>query len=69
VTTSTAVNPGSTASADNIGTPAEKSSAPTASPVNADNDLMAEPNDSSDGLALGPKMEEGSSGGDEADTP
>jgi hypothetical protein len=62
---STAFNPVSTASADDIGTPAEKSSTPAASPADATEDPEAAPNDSSDGLALSPKMEEGSGGGDE----
>jgi hypothetical protein len=42
---------------------------PAASLVDADDDPEVVPNDSSDSLALGPKMEEGSGGGDEADTP
>jgi hypothetical protein len=67
-TTSAAVNPISTASADGIGILAEKSSTPAASLADAAEDPEAVPNDSSDGLAPGLKMEEGSGGGDEADT-
>jgi hypothetical protein len=63
------VNPVSTASANDIGTPAEKPSTPAASPANANNDPGAVPNDSSDGLAPGPKMGEGNSGRDEAGAP
>jgi hypothetical protein len=61
-TTSTAVNPVSTASIDDIGIPAEMSSTPAASPADAAEDLRVAPNDSSDDLALGPKMEEGRGG-------
>jgi hypothetical protein len=64
--TSAAVNPVSTASADDIGIPTEKSSTPAASLADAAEDLGAVPNDSSDGLAPDPKMEEGSGGGNEA---
>jgi hypothetical protein len=60
--TSVAINPVSTASADDIGTPA-------ASPTDATEDLGAAPNDSGDGLAPFPNMEVGSGGGDEASTP
>jgi hypothetical protein len=67
--TSATVNPVSTASADDIGTLAEKSSTLAAFPADADNDLGEEPNDSSDGLTPGLKVEEGNSGGDKADTP
>jgi hypothetical protein len=67
--TSVAVNPISTASADDIGTPAEMSSTPAASPTDADNDPGVEPIDSSDDLALGPKVEEGNDSGAEAGTP
>jgi hypothetical protein len=45
------------------------SSTPAASPADAAEDLRVAPNDSSDDLALGPKMEEGRGGRDEADTP
>jgi hypothetical protein len=44
-------------------------STPDASPADVDEDLEAVPNDSSDGLALGPKMGKGSDGGDEAGAP
>jgi hypothetical protein len=64
-TASGAFNPVSTASAYDIGTPAEKSSTPAASLADATEDPGAAPNDSSDDLALSPKMEEGSGGGDE----
>jgi hypothetical protein len=67
VATSAAVNLVSTASTDDIGTPAEKFLTPAASPADADNDPEVEPNDSSDGLAPGLKVEEGNDGGDEAD--
>jgi hypothetical protein len=60
VATPAAVNLVSTVSTDDIGTPA-------ASPADADNDPEVEPNDSSDGLAPGLKVEEGNDGGDEAD--
>jgi hypothetical protein len=66
---STAINPVSTAFTNNIGTPAEKSSTPVASPADADNDPVVVLNDSSDGLAPGPKVEEGTDNGDEAVTP
>jgi hypothetical protein len=69
VATSAAVNSVSTTSADDIGTLAEKSSNAAASPADADNDPKVEPNDSSDGLALGLKVEKGNGGGDEADAP
>jgi hypothetical protein len=59
-TASTAVNPVSIASTDDIDIPAEKSSTPAASTVDVAEDPGAAPNDSSDGLALGSKMEEGS---------
>jgi hypothetical protein len=64
-----AINPVSTASVDDIGTPAEKSLTLVASHADADNDPRVGPNDSSDSLTPGPKVEEGTSGGDEADTP
>jgi hypothetical protein len=67
--TSAIVNPVSTASTNDIGTPAEKSSTLTASHADADNDPGVEPNDSSEGLALDLKVEEGNSGGDEAGAP
>jgi hypothetical protein len=60
------VNPLSTAFTN---TPAEKSSTLAASLADADNDPGVEPNDSSDGLAPGLKVEEGTSGGYEASTP
>jgi hypothetical protein len=66
---SASINPISTTSIDDIGTPTEKSLTPAASPTNADNDPGVEPNDSSDGLASGPKVEEGTSGRDEAGAP
>jgi hypothetical protein len=66
---STAVNTVSTTSTNDICTLAEKSSTPAASPADAVEDLGTAPNDSSDGLAPGPKMEEGSGGGDEAAAP
>jgi hypothetical protein len=69
VAASSAANPISTASADDVGTPTEKSLTPAASPPDADEDPGAVPNDSSDGLAPGPKMGEGSGGRDEAGTP
>jgi hypothetical protein len=62
--TSAIVNPVSTASTDDIVTLAEKSSTPAASPADVDIDPGVEPNDSSDGLAPGPKVEEGNGGGD-----
>jgi hypothetical protein len=67
--TSATVNPVSTASVDDIGTPAEKSLTPGASHDDVDNDPRVEPNDSSDGLAPGPKVEEGTGDGDEAGAP
>jgi hypothetical protein len=69
VVASAAVNPVSTTSTDDSGTLAEKSSTPAASPADADEDPGAVPNDSSDGLASGLEMGEGSGGGNEADTP
>jgi hypothetical protein len=69
VATSAAVNPVSTAFVDDTDTPTEKSSTPAASPADADDDHGVVPNDSSDSLASGPKMEEGSGGGDEARAP
>jgi hypothetical protein len=66
---SAAVNPVSIAFAGDIGTLAETSTTPAASPADVDNDPGVEPNDSSDGLAPGLTMEEGTSGGDEADAP
>jgi hypothetical protein len=59
----------STTSTDDIGTMAEKSSTPAASPVDADNDSGVGPNDSSDGLTPGPKLQEDTGGEDEADAP
>jgi hypothetical protein len=59
VATSAAINPISTASTDDIGTPPEKSLTPAASPADADNNLGVELNDSSDGLAPGLEVEEG----------
>jgi hypothetical protein len=67
--TSTAVNLVSTASVENIGTSTEKSSTPAAPPADAVNDPGVEPNDSSNSLALGPKVEEGNDDIDEADAP
>jgi hypothetical protein len=69
VAASAAINSVSIASADGIDTPAEKSSTLAASPADADNNPEARLNDSSDGLASGSKVEEGSDGGDEAGTP
>jgi hypothetical protein len=69
VATSAAVNSVSTASADDINTPAEKSSTPAASPTDTDNDPEVEPNDSSDGLTPGLKVEEGNIDGDEGGAP
>jgi hypothetical protein len=69
VAASIAINPVSTASTDDIGTPAERSSTPAASPADANNDLGVEPNDSSDGLAPGLKVEERTDGRDEDDAP
>jgi hypothetical protein len=69
VTASAAVNLVSTASTDDSGTLAEKSSTPSASPVDADEDPRVVPNGSSDGVAPGPKMGEGSGGRDEAGAP
>jgi hypothetical protein len=66
---SATINPVSTASIDDTNTPAEKSSTLAASPIDADNNLGVVPNDSSDGLSPGPKMEEGSGGRDEVDAP
>jgi hypothetical protein len=63
------VNLVSTTSADNIGTPTEKSSTLAASPADVDNDPGVEPNDSSDSLVLSLKVEEGTSGGDKAGAP
>jgi hypothetical protein len=67
--TSAVVNPVSTTFTDDIDTLTEKSSTPAASPADADNDPGVEPNDSSDGLTPGLKVEEGNGGGDEAGTP
>jgi hypothetical protein len=67
--TSAVINQVSIAFADDIGTLVEKSLTPTASPADVDDDPRVEPNDSSDSLAPGPKMEEGSDNGDEAGTP
>jgi hypothetical protein len=67
--TSAVVNPVSTASTDDINTLTEKSLTPTASPTDAGEDPEVEPNDSSDGLAPGPKVEEGNGDGDEAGMP
>jgi hypothetical protein len=64
-----AVNPVSTASTDDISTLAERSLTPAASPVDADNDPTVEPNDSSDGLASGLKVEEGTNSRDKAGAP
>jgi hypothetical protein len=69
VAASAAVNPVLTAFTDDINTPAERSSTPAASPADADSDPGVEPNDNSDGMAPGLKVEEGTGGGDEADAP
>jgi hypothetical protein len=66
---STTVNLALTAFASDVGAPAEKSSTLAASPVDAAKDTGAAPNDSSDGLALGLTMGEGSNDRDEADVP
>jgi hypothetical protein len=66
VAASTAVNPASTSSANDADAPTKKSLTPATSPANATEDPEVAPNDSSDGLAPNLKMEEGSSGGDEA---
>jgi hypothetical protein len=66
---STTVNLALTAFASDVGAPAEKSSTLAASPVDAAKDTGAAPNDSSDGLAPGPTMGEGSNDRDEADVP
>jgi hypothetical protein len=58
VTASAAINQVSTL-AEKSSTPAEKSSTPAASPIDADNDPRVGPNDSSDSLAPGLKVEEG----------
>jgi hypothetical protein len=67
--TSAAVNPVSIASVDDVGTPAEKSLTPTASPTDANEVPGAVLNDSSDSLASGRKMGKGSGGRDEAGAP
>jgi hypothetical protein len=67
--TSSIVNLVSITSADDIGTPTEKSSTLAASPADTDNDPGVEPNDSSDDLVPGSMVEEGISGGDEAGAP
>jgi hypothetical protein len=67
--TSTVVNPVSTVSADDIDTLTKKSSSLAASPTDAAKHPGVEPNDSSDGLAPGLKVEEGNNGGDEAGAP
>jgi hypothetical protein len=69
VATSVAVNPVSTASADDVGAPAEKSLIPAASPTDTDEDPVAAPNDSSDGLAPSPKMEKDNDDGDKTGVP
>jgi hypothetical protein len=69
VATSVVVNPVSTASANDISTRAEKSLTPAVSHADAENDPRVEPNNSGDGLAPGPKVEEGNGGGDEASAP
>jgi hypothetical protein len=69
VAASSTVNPAPTTSIGDVGAPAEKSSTPAASPADVDEYPGVEPNDSSDGLALGLKMGEDSSGGDEVGVP
>jgi hypothetical protein len=64
-----AVNPDSIASAGDIGSPTDKSLTPAASPTDVDNDPEVEPNDSSDCLATGPKVEEGTGSEDKAGAP
>jgi hypothetical protein len=66
---SAAINLVSTASVDDIDTSIEKSSTPAVSLADANNNPEVEPNDSSDGLTLGPKVEEGTGSGDEASAP
>jgi hypothetical protein len=66
VVASAIVNP---ASAAFVSAPAEKSSTPAASPADVDEDPRVTPNDSSDGLAPGPKMGKDSGGRDEAAAP
>jgi hypothetical protein len=68
-TASTAVNPASTAFADDIDAPAEKSLTPAATLADADEDPRAMPNDSSDGLASGQDTGKSSASGDEVGTP
>jgi hypothetical protein len=69
VAASTAVNLASTASTDDAGAPTEKPSTLAASTTNADEDPGAAPNDSSDGLALGPKIGKDHDSGDKASVP
>jgi hypothetical protein len=69
VATSVAVNPASTASADDVGAPAEKSLIPAASPTDTDEDPVAAPNDSSDGLAPTSKMGKDNDDGDKTGVP
>jgi hypothetical protein len=64
--TSAVVNPASTASGGNAGSPVDGTSTPVISPADADEDPEAAPNDSSDGLAPGPKMGKDSCGGNKA---
>jgi hypothetical protein len=66
---STAINPASTAFADDIDAPAEKSSTPATTLADANEDPRAMPNDSSDGLASGQDAGKSSASEDEADTP
>jgi hypothetical protein len=65
----TVVNPASTAYSGDTNALAEKSSTPTAFPIDADEDPGAVANDSSDGLSLSPKMGEDSGGRDEVGAP
>jgi hypothetical protein len=66
---SATVNPTSTTSIGDAAAPVEKSSTPAASPADVDEDPRAVPNDSSDGLAPGPKMGKDSCGREEVDVP
>jgi hypothetical protein len=69
VVASAAVNPASSASVGDASASAGKSSTLVASPADAAEDPGAAQNDSSDGLAPGLKMGEGSSGRDKAGAP
>jgi hypothetical protein len=64
-----AINPASTASVDDTGAPTDGTLTLVASPADADEGPGVMPNDSSDDLALGPKMGEDNGGGDKANAP